>query len=157
MSRTLVRYFAIEVSFMRIISTVCIFIMCLSLLGCSKGSQINGRSIKTANRSVSKIKDRLPTEQRIEFEISFWTMRDALKDRDEFLDAVDGKTPDELIELGKEVFQQRKNAGFEKYNEYTNWDQMIAKFTQERIDQGKKHKKSTSERDSSNPTIIYKF
>ncbi len=142
---------------MRIISTVCVFIICLSLFGCSKGNQINGRSLKTANRSVSRIKDRLPTEKRIQFEVSFWTMRDAIKDRGDFLDAVDGKSPDELIELGKEVFQQRKNAGFEKYNEYTSWDQMIAKFTQERIDQGKKHKKKSPDREGSSPSIIYKL
>lgn len=139
---------------MKIISTVSIFILCVSLLGCGGGGQINGRSLKTANRSVSMIKDRLPTEERIEFEVSFWTMRDSIKDKKEFLNTVDGKNPEELIELGKDVFQQRKNAGFEEYTQYTSWDQMIAQFTQERIDQGRREK---TDRKARNPSIIYKL
>ncbi|NOR70520.1 MAG: hypothetical protein GQ532_12640 [Methylomarinum sp.] len=139
---------------MRFLSTVFVFIMCALLLGCSKGSEINGRSLKTANRSVSMIKDRLPTEQRIEFEVSYWTLRDSIKNKDEFLDAVDGKSADELIILGKEVFENRKNAGFKNYDQYNNWDQMIAKFTQERIEQNK-HKKIDS-RDRNN-SVLYKL
>ena len=139
---------------MRFLSTVFVFIMCALLLGCSKGSEINGRSLKTANRSVSMIKDRLPTEQRIEFEVSYWTLRDSIKNKDEFLSTVDGKSADELIILGKEVFENRKNAGFKNYDQYNSWDQMIAKFTQERIDQNK-HKKSDS-RDRNN-SVLYKL
>ncbi len=139
---------------MRIIATVSVFIICTFLLGCTKGSEINGRSFKTANRSVSMIKDRLPTEQRIEFEVSYWTLRDSIRDKEEFLDTVDGKNPTELIILGKEVFQQRKNSGFIAYDKYDNWDQMIAKFTQERIDQNM-HKKLES-RDMTN-NILYKL
>ena len=139
---------------MRFLSTVFVFIMCALLLGCSKGSEINGRSLKTANRSVSMIKDRLPTEQRIEFEVSYWTLRDSIKNKDEFLSTVDGKSADELIILGKEVFENRKNAGFKNYDQYNIWDQMIAKFTQERIDQNK-HKKSDS-RDRNN-SVLYKL
>ncbi len=125
---------------MKIISTVFVFSMCLFLVGCSKGSQVNGRSLKSANKSVSRIKDRLPTEQRIEFEVSYWTLRDSIKDKEEFLNTVGGKTHEELIELGKEVFQQRKNAGFRKYDQYSSWDQMITQFAQERIDQNKNKK-----------------
>lgn len=139
---------------MRFLSTVFVFIICTQLLGCSKGSEINGRSLKTANRSVSMIKNRLPTEQRIEFEVSYWTLRDSIKNKDEFLDNVDGKSADELIVLGKEVFKNRKNAGFKSYEQYNSWDQMIAKFTQERIDQNK-HRKFDS-RDRAN-SVLYKL
>ena len=139
---------------MRIISTVCAFIMCLSLLGCSKGSEINARSLKTATRSVSMMKNRLPTEKRIEFEVSFWTMRDAIKDKSEFLDAVDGKTADEMIDLGKEIFQQRKNDGFEKYTQYSDWEEMIAGFAQERTDQDR-HKKTRVKRSEGDRNIMY--
>jgi hypothetical protein len=131
---------------MRIITTVSVFIICAFLLGCTKGSEINGRSFKTANRSVSMIKDRLPTEQRIEFEVSYWTLRDSIRDKEEFLDTVDGKNPTELIILGKEVFQQRKNAGFMAYDKYDNWEQMITKFTQERIDQNRHNKPDSRDR-----------
>ena len=100
---------------MKILSTVFIFIISISLFGCTSGNEVSGRSIKSANRSVNRIKDRLPTEQRIEFEVSYWTLRDSIKTRDEFLDTVGGKTPEQLIKLGKEVFQQRKNTGFKNY------------------------------------------
>ncbi len=110
--------------------------------------------MKTATRSVNRIKNRLPEEKRIEFEISFWTLHDSIKNRDDFLNAIDGKTYDDLIDMGKEVFQERKNAGFEKYTQYTSWDQMITQFTQERLDQNKR--KKVDPRDS-NPSIMYKL
>lgn len=122
---------------MRILSTTIIFALCTLLIGCSGGSQINGRSLKAANRSVSMIRNRLPTEQRIEFEVSYWTLRDAIRNNKQFLDTVDGATPEELIVQGKEIFQERKNAGFKNYGQYQNWNQMIAKFTQERLEQNK--------------------
>lgn len=138
---------------MRIISTVFVFFICTFLLGCTKGSEVNGRSMRTAHKSVSMIKDRLPTEQRIEFEVSYWTIRDSIRNKDEFLDEVGGKNAEELIAVGKEIFQQRKNSGFIKYQEYTSWDQMIAKFTQERIDQNKP-KQDSMERGREN-NILY--
>ncbi len=137
---------------MRILSTAFVFIICFSLTGCSKGSQINARSLKTANRSVSRIKDRLPTDQRIEFEVSYWTLRDSIKDKKEFLDTVDGKTPEEMIALGKNIFQQRKSAGFKSYDQYSNWDQMITHFVQERIDQGRSSK---AKRPPQNGSVLY--
>lgn len=122
---------------MKVLSTFFVFIMCVFLVGCIAGNEVNGRSIKSANRSVNRIKNRLPTEQRIEYEVSYWTLRDSIKDRDEFLDTVGGKTVEELVVLGKEVFQNRKNSGFQNYDQYASWEQMIAKYTQERINQNK--------------------
>ena len=139
---------------MRILS---IFIISFSILmstGCSKGSQINGRSFKTALKSVKMIKGRLPQEQRIAFELSFWAIRTAYRDNSEFLDIVDGKTPDELIEVGKEVFEKRKADGFEEYQQYANWDEMITKYTQEREAQNIKRKRDP--RDAEN-SVIYKL
>ena len=123
-------------------------------MGCSGGPEVSGRSIKSANKSVARIKDRLPTEKRIEFEVSYWTLRDSIRNRDEFLDTVGGKNVEELIVLGKEVFQQRKDAGFEDYEQYSDWDQMIAKYTQQRIDQSKR--KKTDPRDKGN-SVLYKL
>ena len=137
---------------MKVLSTIFIFIMCTLLTGCIGGDEVNGRSIKSANRSVNRIKDRLSTEQRIEFEVSYWTLRDSIRNKDEFLDAVGGKNVEELIVMGKEVFQQRKNSGFKNYDQYDSWEQMIAKYTQERIDQ-KRHKKPDP-RDQNN-NILY--
>jgi len=137
---------------MRILSTTLVFIICFSLMGCTSGNQINARSLKTANRSVNRIKNRLPEELRIEFEVSYWTLHDSIKDKNNFLDTVDGKTPEEIIELGKDVFQNRKNAGFQDYLQYSSWDQMITKFTQERIEQGRNTKSTPSRH---NGSVLY--
>lgn len=137
---------------MRFVSTFIVFFICALLLGCTSGNQVSGRSIKSANKSVNRIKNRLPTEKRIEFEISYWTLRDSIKDKDQFLSTISGKTPEEMIVLGKEVFQKRKNEGFSTYEEFNTWDQMIAKYTQERIDQNK-HKKP--QRTGGNGSILY--
>lgn len=122
-------------------------------MGCMSGDQINARSLKTANRSVSRIKDRLPTDMRIEYEVSYWTLRDSIRDKSEFLDTVDGKTPEEIITLGKDIFQKRKNSGFKSYVQYNNWDQMIAHFAKERIDQGRRSKADV--RPPQNGSVLY--
>jgi hypothetical protein len=134
---------------MRKATTVLVFIACSLLLGCNKSHQINGSSMKTVNRSVSSIKERLPLDQRIEFEISFWTLRDEIKNNGDFLDAIDGKTPEQLIETGKELFEKRKASGNKEYAQYANWEQMITQYSQERIDQNRK--KAPDDRDKKNP------
>jgi len=139
---------------MRILSIIIISFSILISTGCSKGSQINGRSFKTALRSVKMIKSRLPQEQRIAFELSFWALRTAYRKNSEFLDTVDGKTPDELIEVGKEIFAKRKAEGFEEYQQYASWDDMIAKYAQERDAQSINRKHDP--RDAGN-SVIYKL
>jgi len=129
-----------------------IFIATLSLFSCSKGNEVSGRSMKGAYRSVNYIKNRLPTEQRIEFELSFWALRDEIRNKDDFLDKVGGKTPEELIELGKALFQKRKNEGYEKYEKFNSWDQMISHYAQERLDQNKR--KRANPKDSEN-SVLY--
>ncbi len=136
--------------------TVLVFLACSTMMGCNKSHQINGNSMKTVNRSISMIKERLPLDQRIEFEVSFWTIRDDIKDNGEFLDAVDGKTPEQLIDAGKELFAKRKASGSKEYAQYDTWEQMIAQYTQERIDQNRK--KNPDVRDKTNPhRIDYKM
>ena len=100
------------------------------------------------------IKGRLPQEQRIAFELSFWAIRTAYRNNKEFLDIVDGKTPDELIEVGKEVFAKRKAEGFKEYQQYANWDEMISKYTKEREEQNTKRKRDP--RDAEN-SVMYKL
>jgi len=134
---------------MKKMTTVLLFLACSLLMACNKNHQINGSSMKTVNRSVSMIKERLPLDQRIEFEVSFWTLRDDIKDNGDFLEAVDGKTPEQLIETGKELFQKRKASGNKEYEQYASWEQMIAQYSQERIDQNRK--KNPDERDKKNP------
>ena len=117
---------------------ILVFLVSALLTGCNKSQQINGSSLKTVNRSVNSIKEKLPLDQRIEFEVSYWTLRDEIRNNKEFLNEIDGKTPELLIEKGKELFLKRKAGGDKEYSAYDNWDQMIAQYSQERLDQNRK-------------------
>ncbi|MDD5274680.1 MAG: hypothetical protein PHR16_01200 [Methylovulum sp.] len=142
---------------MKKIVTCLLILSCALLMACGKGDKINGHNTKTAYRSVRALKNRLPTNNRIEFEVSFWTIRDANKDEAKFLDIVDGKTPEEIIAMGKEIYQERKNAGFANYTQYSSWEDMIAKFGAERDDQdSRKSKKKEDSRDRAND-VLYKL
>lgn len=137
-------------------SAILITIACTLMFGCNNAQQINGNSLKTVNRSISYIKERLPIEQRIEYEVAFWTLRDDIRNNKEFLEAIDGKTPGQLIEVGKELFTKRKAAGNKEYEQFENWDQMITQYTQERIEQNRK--KTPDDRDKLPPkSVTYKM
>lgn len=137
-------------------TTVLVFLVCALAIGCNKSHQINGSTLKTVNRSMNAIKEKLPLDQRIEYEVSFWTLRDEVRNNKEFLNQIDGITPDDLIAKGKELFLQRKANGNKEYEKYASWDQMIAQYAQERIDQNRK--KTPDQRDKSNPhRIDYKM
>jgi hypothetical protein len=130
-------------------------ILCLAMTACGKGGTVNGHTARTAYRSVKTMKEKLPPDNKIEFEVAFWTIKDANPKEDDFLNAVDGKTPWEIIDMGKEVYQQRKATGFKGYEKFNTWEEMIAKYDKERIDQDKKHVNKDKNFDSPNTTILY--
>lgn len=141
---------------MKRVIPVLVFLFCALLVGCNKSHQINGSSMKTVNRSINAIKEKLPLDQRIEFEISYWSLRDTIKNNKDFLDEIDGMTPEKLIERGKEIFNQRKASGAKEYQNYQTWDEMIAQYTQERINQNRK--KVIDPREKTNPhRVDYKM
>jgi hypothetical protein len=143
---------------MKKLPTLLLILSCATLIACGKGQEINGHNTATAYRSVKALKNRMAPDMRIEFEVSFWTIRDAKKDDKEFLDAVDGKTPEEIIALGKEIYQERKTAGFKGYEQYSSWEEMIAKFGKERMDQENRVGKSKEaiDKDKAND-VLYKL
>jgi len=138
---------------MRKFSISLVIVSILLSTGCGKGNQVNGNSTRTAYRSVKHLKNRLPVEQRIAFEASFWSIRDAYAGDDEFLDQVGGKTPQEVIEQGKKIFQERKASGVAEYRQYANWEDMINKFSEQRSEQGKNIKRDPRDDHS----VIYKL
>jgi hypothetical protein len=143
---------------MKKLPALLLILSCASLIACSKGQEINGHTTKTAYRSVKALKNRLSPDTRIEFEVAFWTIRDAKKDDKEFLDTVDGKKPEEIIAIGKEIYQERKAAGFKAYEQYSSWDEMIAKFGKERIDQENRKGKSKEAQDKDKANdVLYKL
>lgn len=132
-----------------------LMLCCSSLVACSKGQEINGHTTRTAFKSVKALKNRLSPNARIEFEVSFWTLRDAIKNEKEFLNAVDGKKPEEIIAMGKELYQQRKNSGYVGYEKYSSWEDMIAQFSKERLDQ-ETPKNKEDPKDKAND-VLYKL
>lgn len=128
------------------------------LVGCNNGQKINGHTEKTAYRSIKMIKPRLQEEMRVEYEMSFWMIRDEKKDNAEFLKTVDEKTPAEIIAMGKEIYQKRKTEGVPEYQTYKSWEEMMAKYDRDRIAQGKAKsdiKEKIIDPQSGNRDVIY--
>ena len=142
---------------MKKLSALFIMLCCAALMACSQGQKINGHTTKTAYKSVKMLKNRLLPENRIEFEVAFWAIRDANKEDKKFLSLVDGKKPEEIVALGKEIFKERRDAGFKEYTQYGSWEEMIIKFGRERIEQ-ENHKSNKKEdtKDQAND-VLYKL
>ncbi|WP_230874629.1 hypothetical protein [Methylomonas sp. LL1] len=108
----------------------------LALLNaCGNAGQINGLSLTTAHKSVSFIKEHLPANQRVEFEVAYWALRAQFKTDGDFLKAIDGKTAGDLIASAKAGFIDGKVSGAKEYAAYPNWEQMIAEQTRIRTEQ----------------------
>lgn len=114
-----------------------IHLLIILLAACGNGSQINGRSLATASKSVKYIKERLPDDLRLEFELSYWTLRDEFKNDGKFLQTVDGKNPYEIIDLGQTSFGRRKATGFKDYQNFADWQAMLADYSGKRNRQSK--------------------
>ncbi len=96
---------------MKIYPLLLVLMSCtLSLTACNKGNEIAGRSQASVSKSARYLKERLSADKRLEFEVSFFAVRDSIKDSSEFLKAVDGKTPDQIIEMGKAIYAERKKS-----------------------------------------------
>lgn len=124
---------------MKFLSRFLLVMGCIALLtACNKGNELAGRSQASVSKSARYLKERLPADQRLAFEVSFFMLRDSIKDGDAFLKAVDGQTPQQIIEKGKALYAERKQAGATEYAKFSTWEEMIANFTKERNAQGSK-------------------
>jgi len=140
---------------MKKLAIVLLVLSCTALVACGRGSEVNGHNMKTAYRSIKGLKKYMPAEKQMEFEVSFWMLRDANKDDDTFLDVVDGKKPEEIIDMGKALYQERKAAGFKEYEQYPTWEAMITKFGKERLDQDKLKKSQPDDKNRPDDSILY--
>lgn len=93
---------------MKKLPVLLLILCCTSLIGCSKGQQINGHNTRTVFRSVKALKNRLSPDARIEFEVSFWMLRDSIKSEQDFLNAVDGKNPKKSLHWAKNFISNGK-------------------------------------------------
>lgn len=96
---------------------------------------INGSSRVAAFKSAKKVKRYMTAEQQHLFETAFWTLqqiksKDAQKEEeDAFLAAVDGKTPDQIIELAQQEVTAKIQAGDPDFKKYASWDDMVKTLT----------------------------
>jgi hypothetical protein len=144
---------------MKKISLILLMVGSMTLVACG-GDKINAHSEKTAYRSVKMIKNHLSEETRVGYEMSFWMVRDEKKDTAEFLASIDGKKADEIISMGKEIYEKRKAEGFAEYQQYKTWEEMMAKYDRDRIKQGKAKsdvKPSIEDPKMGNRDIVYKL
>ena len=142
---------------MRKLSVFMMSLVILLSVGCSGESKINGSSNRTINLSMRSMSKRLPGDERVEFEVSFWVLKDIIKDRGDFQDAVDGQTASSLIKVAKQAYNKERAKGLPAYTKYNSWDEMIKTLRQERLDQSLPPKdKKSSKRDEDN-NLMYKL
>ena len=92
---------------------------------------INGHSRETAYRSAIKVKRYLSTNDRVVFDTAFGIL-DKIKTEegpDAFISAVDGKTPEEVIELAKQAVDGKIASGDPNFKQYASWEDMVEKLT----------------------------
>jgi len=112
--------------------------LCLLTVGCGKGDQINANSDNSLYRSVIALQRRLPDQERVEFEVSFWSLKQFAQNESTFRNQVNGKTVQEVIEMGKQNFAAQKAAGNADYIKYPSWEAMIAELVKERQQSAKR-------------------
>jgi hypothetical protein len=105
----------------------------LLLSACNDEQKINGHSDKSVYKSMQMIKLQLPQEIRIEYEISFELLRKTEKDNDKFFNRINGKTPSELVAMGKEIYRRNKTEGIREYQTYQSWEDLIHRYQQENV------------------------
>lgn len=134
-----------------------LFILSISLLlnACGNANQINGTSLKTALKSVAFIKERLPLNQRVEFEVAYWSLRNQYKDDAEFLKTIDQKSATDIVALGKAEFAKNQAAGNAEVAQFANWEQMIAQQIEQR---GQQDRTAIDPKDKKDyPRVDYKM
>lgn len=93
---------------------------------------INGASRVAAYKSAIKVKRYLSTDERVLFDTAFGIL-DKIKSAegpDAFVEAVGGKSPDEIIELAKYEVGVKIAAGDPEFKKYGSWENMVRTLTE---------------------------
>jgi hypothetical protein len=96
-----------------------------------KTGAISGRSRPAAFKSAKEVKRYMTPHEQHLFETSFWALmsiksKEEKKDgEDPFLEAVGGKTPEEVIELAKQEVNAKIASGDPDFKRYRSWEDLI--------------------------------
>ncbi|QJD31021.1 hypothetical protein [Methylococcus geothermalis] len=117
---------------MRILAVVMVVLAVIYFLPAfmSRTSEINGVSKAAAYKSAMKVKRYLSTNDRVIFDTAFGLL-DKIKSQegpDAFAKAVDGMTPEEVIDLARTEVNAKIAAGDPEFKQYASWDDMITKL-----------------------------
>lgn len=132
-------------------------LVCALSVGCSNERQVNGRSMKRALKSVRIMKEYLPKDQKLEFQVAFWVLKKSYDNNDEeFLDLIDGKKANEIIAAGEDKFEEMLADGYVQYQKFNSWSNMIANNKQIRTKQnlGLEQKYQQMQHDQTN-NVLY--
>jgi hypothetical protein len=97
----------------------------------SRSDEIDGTSREAVYKSAVKVKRYLNTDERVLFDTALGIL-DKIKTEegpDAFVDTVDGKNPDEIVETAKQEVNIKIAAGHPDFKQYSSWDDMIQKLT----------------------------
>jgi sensor domain CHASE-containing protein len=97
----------------------------------SRSDEIDGTSREAVYKSAIKVKRYLNTDERVLFDTALGIL-DKIKAEegpDAFVDSVDGKNPDEIVETAKQEVNFKIAAGHPDFKQYSSWDDMIQKLT----------------------------
>lgn len=98
----------------------------------SRTDAINGTTREAAYKSAIKVKRYLPTDERITFDTAFGLL-DKLKSAegpDAFAQAVNGLSPEEVIELAKREVNIKIATGDPAFKQYGSWEDMLRKLSE---------------------------
>ena len=102
-------------------------------VACSGRGKIHASSLRGAYDSIRKVKNYIQDDdKKLEFQIAVGTLQQLKTEEggtSAFLQAIDGKTADEIIALAKEEVNARILKGDPRYSKYQSWDQMVTELT----------------------------
>jgi hypothetical protein len=93
--------------------------------------KIKGSSSEQVKKSAMQVRRTMPSNEMRVFDTAFGIL-ERLKSQEgpkAFAEAVDGLSPDEVIELAKREVDIKIATGDPEFKQYASWDDMVAKLT----------------------------
>lgn len=98
----------------------------------SRTDKISGASQKAADRSARQATRKWPADDRRVFDTAFFVLKDlkSAEGPQAFLEAVNGLTPEEVIELAKREVNIKIATGDAAFKRYSSWEDMLRKLSE---------------------------
>ncbi len=117
---------------MKRVLVIVLLVFSFLFIGCGQNQRINATSTNAMLRSVGGILRHLPENERVAFQVSFWSLKQYADSDVSFRKSVHGKTVAEIVEMGKENYKIQAGAGNPEYIKFDSWEEMIVALIAER-------------------------